>query len=181
MRNFLLMATGVDVSKVLHDITTTPGIWNRSDVRRAPHGQNRDVDDILLRFQEGGATYEDIIGAGKLVNYPAFTEMPSIRPIVFGIMRQVEGLDLGRVIITRLPPGKTIPAHTDEYGVYVKGRKRYQVVVQCLPGVVFRCGDEQVQMKTGEVWWFNPMLEHEIVNNSADDRIVLIVDVTPCP
>lgn len=181
MRNFLLMATGLDTSKILHDITTTPGIWNRSAVRRAPHGQNRDVDDILLRFQNAEASYEEITGNGKIVNYPAFAEMPSVRPIIFGLMRQVEGIDLGRVIITRLPPGKTIPAHTDETGAYVQDRKRYQVVVQCLPGVVFRCGDEQIQMKAGEVWWFDPSIEHEIVNNSADDRIVLIVDVMPCP
>jgi hypothetical protein len=32
-------------------------------------------------------------------------------------------------------------------------------------------------MRTGEVWWFNNAIEHEVVNNSADDRIHLIVDI----
>ena len=34
-----------------------------------------------------------------------------------------------------------------------------------------------VNMLTGEIWWFNNQAEHEIINNSADDRIHLIVDI----
>jgi aspartyl/asparaginyl beta-hydroxylase (cupin superfamily) len=32
-------------------------------------------------------------------------------------------------------------------------------------------------MAAGEVWWFDNTVEHEVVNNSADDRIVLICDI----
>ena len=58
--------------------------------------------------------------------------------------------------------------------------KRYQVALQSLPGVVFRAGDEQVQFRTGDVWWFDNGKEHEVFNGSADDRLALIVDIKPC-
>jgi hypothetical protein len=50
-------------------------------------------------------------------------------------------------------------------------------VVSSAPGVTFRCGDEKVHMETGEVWWFQNALEHEVINNSAHERIHLIIDI----
>jgi hypothetical protein len=35
-------------------------------------------------------------------------------------------------------------------------------------------------MKTGDIWWFDNSQEHEVLNNSADDRLALIVDIRPC-
>jgi hypothetical protein len=32
----------------------------------------------------------------------------------------------------------------------------------------------------GEFWWFDNRVPHSIVNNSADDRIMLVMDVRPC-
>jgi len=32
-------------------------------------------------------------------------------------------------------------------------------------------------MKTGDVFWFNNKLEHEVVNNSAFDRLSMVVDI----
>ena len=55
--------------------------------------------------------------------------------------------------------------------------ERYHIVLSGHPGSIFRAGDEQVTMLTGEVWWFDNTKEHEVINNSADDRIHLIVDI----
>jgi hypothetical protein len=32
-------------------------------------------------------------------------------------------------------------------------------------------------MAPGEAWWFDNAQEHEVINNSADDRIHMIVDI----
>jgi aspartyl/asparaginyl beta-hydroxylase (cupin superfamily) len=99
-------------------------------------------------------------------------------------MRQIDGERLGRVLISRMAPGKRIHPHTDMNDdpalSIVPYYKRYQIALQSLPGVVFRAGEEQVSMRTGEVWWFNNGVEHEVVNNSADDRLALVVDIRPC-
>jgi hypothetical protein len=30
------------------------------------------------------------------------------------------------------------------------------------------------------MWWFDNRAMHSVVNNSADDRIVIVMDVWPC-
>lgn len=180
MRNFYRLTQGLDTSHIMHDLTSRPELWNRNDLRRAyPGTPHRECDDIWLRFQPEGLTNEQIVDAHESVNYPAMSELPMVRSIIFGLMRQVEGERLGRVLITRLAPGKRIYPHADG-GDHAAYFRRYQIALHSLPGVLFRAGDEQVNMRTGEVWWFNNGIEHEVVNNSADDRVALIVDIRPC-
>lgn len=180
MRNFFRIADGVDTTALVHALQTRPDLWNRNDLRRVyPETPHRECDDIWLRFQPEGLTQEQIIDAHESVNYPAMSELPMVRPIIFGLMRQVDGERLGRVLITRLAPGKRIYPHADG-GDHAAYYKRYQIALHSLPGVLFRSGDEQVNMRTGEVWWFDNGIEHEVVNNSGDDRVTLIVDIKPC-
>ena len=93
-----------------------------------------------------------------------------------GVMARVDGERLGRVMINKIAPGSVIyphadtPAHTAYYS-------RFHLVLQSQPGVVFRAGDESTYMGTGELWWFDNSQVHEVLNNSADDRIHMIVDV----
>lgn len=180
MRNFYRLTQGLDTSPVMHALQSRPELWNRNDLRRTyPETPHRECDDIWLRFQPEGMTNEQIVDAHESVNYPAMSELPMVRSIIFGLMRQVEGERLGRVLITRLAPGARIYPHADG-GDHAAYFRRYQIALQSLPGVMFRAGDEAVNMQTGEVWWFNNGIEHEVVNNSADDRLALIVDIRPC-
>ena len=161
-----------------------PHLWNADRVRQdfsnstrelvadSPHAQ---VDDILLRFSDTSAP--DIGDQLICANTEAFAALPQARPLVLGLMREVEGTVLGRAMITKLAPGKCITPHADTRGRYANYYKRYHLVLQSEPGSVFRANDEQVQMRAGEVWHFDAHAMHEVVNNSADDRIHLIVDV----
>ncbi len=110
--------------------------------------------------------------------YPAWHTLPQLRPIIFGLMNRVSAYELGRVVITKLAPGGRILPHADTMGDYANDEDgaRYHVILQGCPGSLFRAGDETVNMRTGEVWWFNHLAEHEVVNNSSDDRIHLLVD-----
>ncbi len=110
------------------------------------------------------------------MNYPAFAALPQARPLICDLMRLVEGERLGRVVVTRLAPGKAITPHADE-DAHASYYDRYHIALQVLPGVIFRCGDEAAPMMTGEVWWFNNASVHEVMNESNDDRITLIVDI----
>src|SRR5262249_62035301 len=89
---------------------------------------------------------------------------------------QVEGGRLGRGMLNKIRPGGRIYPHADtpEHAQYWD---RFHYVIASAPGVLFRCGNEQVQMSTGQVWWFQNLLEHEVVNNSAVDRIHLVIDI----
>ncbi|MCH7852629.1 MAG: aspartyl/asparaginyl beta-hydroxylase domain-containing protein [Candidatus Marinimicrobia bacterium] len=95
-------------------------------------------------------------------------------------MRGVQGSRLGRVLITRLAPGKSIAPHADG-GAPAEYYERYQVALQSLPGCLFTVGDETVTFNAGDVWHIDNRMTHSVVNNSADDRVVMIVDIRVAP
>jgi Aspartyl/Asparaginyl beta-hydroxylase len=186
MRNFYRLAAGVDIVPLANALARQPSLWNKNRFRTefpgTPHG---DVDDIWLRFSDTDKcdTTTNVIGDDFPIWHPAATKLPQAKPIVLDLMRRVEAYELGRVLVTRLRPGGRILPHADTDGSYVntEDRVRYHVVVAGEPGSMYRTGNETVCMRTGEVWWFNPMIEHEIINNSADDRIHLLVDMRIWP
>lgn len=182
MRNFQKIAGGIDVLPLAHALQRQPELWNenrfRTSFERTPHAE---VDDILLRYSEVDVSSDiaKVIDDTNYIWYPATRYLPQIKPIVLDLMRRVEAYELCRCLISRLAPGKRILPHTDVGGAYVHMTDvaRYHIVVQGLPGSLYRTGDETICMQTGEVWWFNAHIEHEVVNNSKDDRIHLMVDV----
>lgn len=185
MRNFHKMASGLSMDAIMAELTRKPELWNRHGYRKeypgTPHGQ---VDDIWLRYSDDGKV-ADTSNTAAVQNDPGAVwhdealELQSVKPLVLNLMRSVEAWTLERLMISRLRPGGQILPHADNTGVYVNQGNiaRYHLVLQGLPGSLYRCGDETVQMLTGEVWWFNAWLEHEVINNSVDDRIHLMADV----
>ena len=91
-------------------------------------------------------------------------------------MARVEGERLGRVMVNKLRPGGRIYPHADT-PAHAEYWDRYHVVLQSAPGANFRCGDEMVNMQAGGIYWFQNAIEHEVTNNSVDDRIHMIVDI----
>jgi hypothetical protein len=147
-------------------------------LRDYPQGPFEDVETIFLRFPPSSVTelersakdpHECIWMDGAL-------HLPAARPLIFSLMGTVEGERLGRVMLNKIRPGGRIFAHADT-PIHAEYWDRFHYVVQSAPGVVFRVGDEQVHMQTGEVFWFQNLIEHEVLNNSAEDRIHLVIDI----
>lgn len=179
MRNFQQIAAGVDVAPLLHAIQRQSDLWNQFTVRTDhPKTAHSEVDDILVWFNDLNQGLDGIIDDRDVISFPAWEHLPQLRPILFDLMRAVGGVRLGRVIITRLAPGKAIAEHVD-MGAPADWFERYHIGLQVLPGVLFHAGDETLQMRGGDVIWFNNKQLHSVVNNSADDRIVCIVDIRP--
>jgi hypothetical protein len=150
LRQFLQIASGIDTMPLLAALVTRPELWNANDLRTTyPDTPHREADDIWLRFNEMPENPEDLIDDIQCRAYPAWDILP-VRDMVLNLMRAVGGTQLGRVLITRLAPGAQIYPHKDE-GAPATFFTRYQIMLQCNPGVLFLCGDETVQMKTGDV------------------------------
>lgn len=186
MRYFHRLSSNINVAALLHAIARQPGLWNTHRFRTTyPNTPHSDVDDIWLRFSDETKcdTTSTVIGDDFPVWHEAAAALPQARQVVLDLMRAVDAYALDRCLITRLRPGGRIPEHADNDGSYVndRDRSRYHVVLQGLPGSLYHCGDETVQMLTGEVWWFNALVKHSVENNSADDRIHLLVDLRVWP
>lgn len=186
MRNFQRLGE-VNVADLLHSVQRQPELWNENSLRSTyPNSPQCQVDDIWLRFndtkkyEKGSSEYSSevakVMDETESIFYPAWFKLPQAAPLIFNLMHSVGGVRLGRVMITRLKPGGKILPHVDsgEHALYYD---RYHITLQNSPGSVFKCGDEQVCMRPGEVWWFNNQVLHEVVNNSIDDRITTIVDI----
>ena len=184
MRNFQLIASGIEVAGLHNALMRHPELWGeekfRTTYENTPHA---DVEDILIRY-----TAPDALDTKSVQNdrgavwYPAAQKI-DVKPVILNLMRYLDAYQLDRCLITKLRPGGRILPHADNVGDYVHldGIARYHIVIQGLPGSVYRCGNEAVTMQTGEIWWFNAHEEHEITNNSADDRIHLIADLRLWP
>lgn len=184
MKNFYRVAQGADVMPVMNALMMAEGLWNQNTFRttyqNTPH---INVDDIWLRFSDvskiGDATdLSKVVNDNGAVWYPAGRALP-VKPLVLDLMRRVNAYELGRLLITRIRPGGRILPHADVDGsyVYLGDIARYHVVLQGMPGSLFKCGGETVCMQTGDVWWFNAHQVHEVVNNSQDDRVHMLIDL----
>ena len=184
MRNFEPVGN-VDMGPLRLKLQARPELWNAHRYRTLFEGTPfAGMDDILLRYsraekhednRDGGACIND----RDLVQYPAWTELPEVHDVVFNLMRRYRGIVLGRVIIARLGVGGVIKPHADNYGDYAlqPGGLRFHVCVKALPGCLFHCGEETIQAKTDEVWWFQHKEVHSAENHSADERIHLLIDM----
>lgn len=196
MKNFLRIAEGVDVLPLLLAIQRNGQMWQQDTfLRHYPQGPFEDVQTIFLRFPERVVfDDEDLaeqerkielykqnmlpgIDQHESINYPNYALLPEARPLIQALMARVNGIRLGRVMINKVAAGGQIYPHADspEHANY--WNNRLHVVLQSLPGNDFRCVDEHVCMRAGEVWWFDHRLDHSVVNNSADDRIHMICDI----
>lgn len=192
MKNFMKMASGVNVMPLMLAINRRPELWKEDTfLRHYPQGPFGETESIMLRFPKIADFSKDKSGrkmekykANMLpgydqhesIDYPPFKLLTEARPIVFALMNTVAGERLGRIMINKISPGGRIFPHADTL-VHADYYSRFHVVLQSQPGVVFRCGDEQVYMAPSEVWWFRNSEEHEVINNSADDRIHMVIDI----
>lgn len=183
MKNFFKLSEGFDPMPILYKLKMNEDLWNRNTLRttheNSPHTQ---VSDIWFRFNDleaiaaAGQDVSVVIDQHESIEYPAWSRIPEVADVVFALMARVKGKRLGRVILTKMAPGRQITPHIDS-GDHAAYYERHHIVLQNTPGSLFHCGEETVFMRPGEVWWFDNKQMHSVQNNSAEDRITLIVDI----
>lgn len=176
MKNFRQILSDINVEPLLAQLRGNPQLWNIDDSwsRDKQGSAIYDVDTIVLRFNR--SSFPGLNDWSK----PAFEILSGAQEIIFDLMRAIPGEHLGKVLITRLPAGETIAPHIDQMPPGIPPYyQRYQIPLSVLPDVKFICGDEEVQMKPGEAWWFDNQVTHSVVNHSSDERISMLTDIRP--
>lgn len=180
MQNFRKIYDGVHVVPLLRQLEGHPELWNVHNLRTTyPGSSHAQASDIWLRFNDmskyGPENLFTLMDDLECIDYPALTIL-ECWPLLWDLMSRVKLRDIGRIIITKLPPGGRILSHIDQ-GKYAEAYQRFHITLQNSPGSIFRCGAERLSMLPGEVWWFDTSKEHEVINASNQDRITLIVDL----
>ena len=152
MRNFQLLASNIDVGQILNEILRQPDLWDENNLRTThPGTAHSQVSDIWVWFNKLPKDESEVINDKEVIPYRAWKQIPALRNVIFALMRQVDAVRLGRVIITRLPPGKEITPHVDG-GAPAEYYSRFHLAIQCLPGNIFQTGEEKVLFQTGQIW-----------------------------
>ena len=177
MRYFRKIAQGIDTLPILLELDRAHHLWNAEAGRKTfsgtPHAA---MTDIWVRFR----SKHEIVGAvshkeeHRNVYWPAWRELPSLRPLVSALKTRVDAVELGTILITRLPPGEAILPHDDK-GSWTAEFYNCKVHVTLQGQSLSRCRDETVIMVAGDAWTFDNLLDHDVRNNGEIDRIVCIV------
>lgn len=179
MKNLFRLAGGINMVPLMAQIMRQADLWKADTyLRDYPQGPFEDVQTIFLRFPPASVTEmeREAKDQHECVWMDGALHLPAARSLVFSLMTTVDGERLGRVMLNKIRPGGRIFPHADT-PVHATYWDRFHYVVQSTPGVMFRVGEEKVNMQTGEAWWFQNLIEHEVVNNSAEDRIHLVIDI----
>lgn len=197
MSNFLKITDGIDVLPLMLAIQRQPELWQEDTfLRHYPQGPFASMETIFLRFPErldlsrikDEAKREKKLELYKQnmlpgwdqhesIDYPNYAKLPQARPLIMALMQRVNGVRLGRCMINKLAPGGKIHRHADSPEHCRYWNNRMHIVLKSAPGNDFECDGEHVWMKPGDIYWFDHSKEHEVHNNSAEDRIHLICDV----
>ena len=186
LKNFTLIQDGVDVSGVLSELEANPDLWGEHGRRKtAPGSPHTGMSDIWVRYNDdapyerGERPWTEFNDLHLPVWYRGWDLLPSLKPIVFDLMAQVEGEMIGGVLITRIPPGQGIDWHADQAGWHVQYFEKFYLSLKSAPGAKFWCDadgeKEALEPKPGEIWLFDNRKPHAVTNHSGEDRITCII------
>jgi aspartyl/asparaginyl beta-hydroxylase (cupin superfamily) len=176
MKNFILIERNLPVEPLLEEIARLPNAWNLQTGRQRITVQ-REARAIPLR----GLRKSKIQGRSRRdVHETRYTTLSRQFPRAIRFICEFAtrfDSELARAKLVSLPSGNVVYPHVDR-GEYYAFRNRFHFVLQS-GGSWMRAGDEEVRMRTGELWWFDNKAEHEARNDGDDDRIHLIFDLEP--
>lgn len=179
--NFEKIICGVSIDLLLRQLEANPQLWNQNPERKigvaSPHAQ---MSDIWLRFRDKSELNEvRNYGEPHIPRwYPSADKLTEIKRIALDMMAQFRAVQLGGILITKIPPGGKILPHDD------RGRwhpeffnTKIYIPLKSNLGCVNICEDDSVNMKAGEVWTFDNLKTHSVENNGDTDRITLIISM----
>lgn len=167
----------VDVAPLMAQLSAHPELWDVNPLRRTyANSPHREMTDVWVRARaptdRNLASYSE---PHESVWWPAADLLTEIKPIALGLMEKLHARHLGGILITKIPPGRKIHPHCDAGFWHAEAHEKYYVCLQGNEDCVTWCEDEQIAMRTGEVWKFENLVMHGLENNGDTDRISAII------
>jgi len=168
----------IDVTAALAEVLEVDAMWGAIQLRTmAADSPHRETQDVWLRYR----AVEELTDAEAFATphwsawYPIMDRLSSLKPIIFDVMRRVDGTHLGGCLLTRIPAGKQVYEHTDEGWHAETMNAKLYVILQANAGCINYCGKQSAVMTPGSVWQFDNSLPHSVVNMGLSNRIACIV------
>jgi hypothetical protein len=175
---FHLIADAVDVVPLSLELARNEALWDSNPERRTyPGSPHAAMTDITARYMPEAEVSTARRGTEhRNVFWPAWHALPALRPIVFGLMARVSAVELGSIIITRLPPGEAILPHSDA-GSWAPEYYHCKAHLTVAGKALVRCAEDECVFMRGTVWTFDNLLTHSVQNIGDGDRISAIISM----
>lgn len=180
LRHFRLLASQIDPTPYLDEIASLENPWELTTGRQEKIQVQREAKSFPIRGLRKSA-----IGNRNRrdVHESRYTTKARLLPKTVSFLeewaKRLNG-ELSRAKLVCLPPGHRVHPHIDR-GEYYALRDRYHFVLKSQSGSWLKTADELVELRAGELWWFDNKLTHEAYNGGTGDRIHFIFDLLPKP
>lgn len=167
-----LISQGLNVAPFLWALQSHPELWNQHTTRTEdPQSPHYGLDDIWARFGDPERAKDG--EAHDSFWYPP-ADILGIKGICHDVMRAVAGVELGGVLITRIPPGASCKPHTDP-GWHARRYDKFAVQITSAPGQHFHFEGESLETKPGDLYWFDNQYSHWVTNDTPYERVTMII------
>lgn len=173
-----LLWSGVDISGLVKELEANPQLWDDNQFRRTAGSPHLDLSDIIVRYNDW-ANFKDRVSFNEeheSVWWNAYKHLPSLKPLVFDLMRRLCGERLGMVLITRIPPRASCKPHKDT-GWHSRYYDKCAIQIKSNEKQAFCFESCKLVTKPGDVYSFDNSHVHWVTNDSDEERITLIVSI----
>lgn len=159
-----------DVTPIHEELKTCSG-WNLCRLRTQGKSPHRECDDIWLRWQTSPTRDDKSFDCGW---YDVADELPEAVKLCEEVFRLYGGVEMGGVLITRIPAGKQVYPHSD-HGWHARRYEKFAVQIQGHKDQSFCFEGESLSPVSGELFWFDNSQGHWVKNPTDQDRITMII------
>lgn len=167
-----------DVAALQAQLEAHSEVWDtirhRTEHPQSPH---REVSDIWVHYNP----IENFAGDMQAFNaehtpewYPVWEALPAARELAMDVMLDQNGVELGAVLITKIPAGCQVYPHVDQ-GWHARYFEKFAVQIHGHPRQAFHFEGEDLITAPGDLFWFDNAYPHWVTNDSDADRVTLIV------
>lgn len=165
----------VDVSGLIKAIDMLDAeVWERNDLRQTTFDVHKQTKSIVLVFASGWPNMQ-------IIRHKEWDLLSDIlEPLIQKIIaNNYEGAGtVIQVMIANLKAGGEISRHYDS-APHLNISHRIHAPLKTNPKVRFLIDDIRYEMKVGQAYEINNQREHEVYNDSDEDRYHLIFDYIP--
>ena len=183
MKHLTCIESGIDTRPIRDALACNEDLWHVSPRYVTVDSRPRDTHTIFLR-QADRTSAPPHLWVGDIGEIHASELAPHAWRLPEAVLMAQTlaaglGIELGRALLVRLPPGGTVGTHRD-VGTYYAVRDRYHLAISNeAHGSILRVEDEEVDLPRGSLWRIDNTQLHSARNRSGTDRIHLIFDVLP--
>lgn len=164
-----------DIQAIKNEVLKLEEEWLKDTSRQELFAVHKETTTVFLTdYALEWKLYEPYAGS---IREPESLLYKLVEPIIKDL-EQLHNGRVGRVIFPKLKAGKKIDGHMDG-GDYLDVSRRNHIPIVTNSKVFFAIDKGLLNMHEGECWEINNMRYHEVINDSEEDRIHLLIDIIP--